>query len=128
VDLFAVRQSPGNGADLDFEGVIKWCTAVILVAVSLPEVAAIGEENRVEIVDLPAHVRGQLAFCRVWCLVELMAALRYGKPLIMRAGHAEHAGDAYRPSSIVLIKKLKLYGSTSSSMLHVFDRPSTQTR
>lgn len=34
--MFAVRQWPGNGADLDFRGVLEGCTAAI-VAVALIE-------------------------------------------------------------------------------------------
>ena len=38
---FAVRQSPGNEADLNFVGVIARSNAVLLVAQSLAEVAAL---------------------------------------------------------------------------------------
>ena len=30
IDIFAVRQWPGNGADLDFRGVIGKCKALVL--------------------------------------------------------------------------------------------------
>ena len=30
--MFAVRQWPGNGADLDFRGVLEGCTAAIVAA------------------------------------------------------------------------------------------------
>ena len=32
IDVFAVRQWPGNGADLDFRGVLQGCTAAIVAA------------------------------------------------------------------------------------------------
>ena len=32
IDVFAVRQWPGNGADLDFRGVLAGCTAAIVAA------------------------------------------------------------------------------------------------
>ena len=32
IDVFAVRQWPGNGADLDFRGVLEGCTAAIVAA------------------------------------------------------------------------------------------------
>ena len=35
IDLFAVRQWPGNVADLAFEGVVKRCKSVALVVVPL---------------------------------------------------------------------------------------------
>ena len=39
--VFAVRQWPGNRADLDFRPVVKLCRAFVLVAAHLDEVAAI---------------------------------------------------------------------------------------
>jgi ankyrin repeat protein len=41
VDNVAVRQFPGNAADLDFDGVIERCQAVLLVAQALPGVAGL---------------------------------------------------------------------------------------
>ena len=32
IDVFAVRQWPGNGADLDFRGVLEGCVAAVVVA------------------------------------------------------------------------------------------------
>ena len=32
IDIFAVRQWPGNGADLDFRGILAGCTAVIVAS------------------------------------------------------------------------------------------------
>jgi hypothetical protein len=41
IDLFAVRQWPGNMADLDFTGIVQRCCAFMLTATSLPAVAAL---------------------------------------------------------------------------------------
>ena len=34
IDIFAVRQWPGNVADLDFRGVIERCNAILVVSTS----------------------------------------------------------------------------------------------
>jgi hypothetical protein len=41
MDIFAVRQWPGNGADLGFESVVRDTNALLLCAVHLPAVGAI---------------------------------------------------------------------------------------
>ena len=70
VDLFAVRQWPGNAADLDFVGVIRRCKAVVLVAQALPAVAALDWDDccwgRAEV---PEEARRVVAFLQIWCLV-----------------------------------------------------------
>ena len=50
IDVFAVRQWPGNGADLDFRGVLKGCTAAIVAAAPiegtlLKELQSVGGEG-----------------------------------------------------------------------------------
>ena len=86
VDNVAVRQFPGNSADLDFGGVIARCAAVLVVAQALPGVAGLeghkydvgdpgardgGTASRMEAVAkrIPAGERPLFAGCRVWCLV-----------------------------------------------------------
>jgi len=93
IDIFAVRQWPGNGADLDFTGVVEQCRAFVLSATSLPGVRALKERWRWrggsnEQYWPPPALGDQkvLAFCRVWCLVEIGAALKHGKPVVMRCG------------------------------------------
>jgi hypothetical protein len=104
IDVFAVRQFPGNEADLAFDGVIERSTVVILVAQSLPEVAALGGFGGEAV---PEAVQNQVAFCRAWCLVELAAAMRHGKPIIMRAGQAAITADderTFQPDVAMLSK------------------------
>ena len=66
IDIFAVRQWPGNDADLDFKGIVERCDALMLSATSLPSVA------RLDVDDIrsgwsKASPKDQrmLAFCRV---------------------------------------------------------------
>lgn len=90
IDLFAVRQWPGNVADLDFAGVIRRVKAVLLVAQSLPAVAKLNPQACVQRqVTVPESVWQMVAFMRVWCLVELMAARDNHKPVVVCCGSAE---------------------------------------
>jgi hypothetical protein len=96
-DNGAVRQFPGNAADLDFGGVIGRCQAVLLVAQALPGVAGLQFEARIEDQNfgklisgqaIPADERPLVAACRAWCLAEVNAAMKHGKPLVVKAGSA----------------------------------------
>ena len=79
--MFAVRQWPGNGADLDFRGVLEGCTAAIVAAAPiegtlLKEGAAVGGEGMNNpkakeaflTSDEYAAVAKVLPFCRLWCV------------------------------------------------------------
>ena len=83
IDVFAVRQWPGNGADLDFRGVLKGCTAAIVAAAPIEGTLLNGEEyngkkdmrytNTREAFlksDEYAAVATVLPFCRLWCVRE----------------------------------------------------------
>ena len=79
--MFAVRQWPGNGADLDFRGVLEGCTAAIVAAApiegtllnhegyngkkggSWPHICEAFLES-----DEYAAVAKVLPFCRLWCV------------------------------------------------------------
>eukprot|EP00854_Cymbomonas_tetramitiformis_P012845 gene12845-15179_t len=94
IDVFAVRQWPGNAADLDFDGVIAQSQAVLLVAAALPEVSSL------EIIDINFHdarpsedAKRLIAFFRVWCLVEMAAALAHSRPLVIKCGQHRIAQD-----------------------------------
>lgn len=110
VDVFAVRQWPGNGADLDFRGVVKRCKGFALVAPSIEGVSKLfgrdvtadeesmerwglsseDQENgtiaAVAKLGLTQAERKEIAFFRVWCLVEIAAARDFQVPVIMLCG------------------------------------------
>ena len=76
--MFAVRQWPGNGADLDFRGVLKTCTAAIVAAAPIKGTLLNDGEGKsmknpaareafLES-DEYAKVSGVLPFCRLWCV------------------------------------------------------------
>ena len=76
IDVFAVRQWPGNGADLDFRGVIAGCTAAIVAAApiqgtltSSKDEDSMADPHTKEAFlssDEYAAVSKVLAFCRLW--------------------------------------------------------------
>ena len=77
--MFAVRQWPGNGADLDFRGVLEGCTAAIVAAAPI-EGTLLRYKDDTEKIKYPdkkeaflksdeyAAVAKVLPFCRLWCV------------------------------------------------------------
>ena len=80
----AVRQWPGNVADLDFACVIREAPVFLLVAMHLPEVQALSREDaRKKLV--PASAKTKCAFYRVWvsCYGKKLEPSRYAvSPLV----------------------------------------------
>ena len=77
--MFAVRQWPGNEADLDFRGVIEGCTAAVVVASPIEDSPLSTEHNYLasarpkelqEFKDSGEYreVAKVLPFCRLWCV------------------------------------------------------------
>ena len=63
--ISAVRQWPGNVADLDFACVIREAPVFLLVAMHLPEVEALSREDALKKL-VPASAKTKCAFYRVW--------------------------------------------------------------
>ena len=61
----AVRQWPGNVADLDFACVIREAPVFLLVAMHLPEVEALSREDAFD-KKVPVGAKSKCAFYRVW--------------------------------------------------------------
>ena len=76
--MFAVRQWPGNGADLDFRGVLAGCTAAIVAAAPIEgTLTSADDEDSMRFSDNSeaflksdeyAAVAKVLPFCRLWCV------------------------------------------------------------
>ena len=115
--MFAVRQWPGNGADLDFRGVLEGCTAAIVAAAPI-EGTLLNDEDyngkkgmhsvaaREAFLesDEYAAVAKVLPFCRLWCvrvgwhlppLCDLSTAQRY--PSINLARSPAHPPPINQP-------------------------------
>ena len=86
-DLFAVRQWPGSSYDLNFRGVIKRVSGVLVASEAVP----LDFDLRAVIVEgkLPAEdIRKKMPFFRIWCLVELAAAKTGNLPIVFKCGKA----------------------------------------
>lgn len=94
VDIFAVLQwpVPEQVFDLDFRSVVQACGALILVAVHVPEIAALTIPEAQAQGNVPEAARQLCAFFRVWCLVEIAAALEAKLPVVMLVGSSTATG------------------------------------
>eukprot|EP00240_Pyramimonas_obovata_P004351 CAMPEP_0118950670 /NCGR_PEP_ID=MMETSP1169-20130426/51793_1 /TAXON_ID=36882 /ORGANISM="Pyramimonas obovata, Strain CCMP722" /LENGTH=345 /DNA_ID=CAMNT_0006897559 /DNA_START=163 /DNA_END=1197 /DNA_ORIENTATION=+ len=92
LDVFAVRQWPGNGADLMFKSIVRDTHALLLCAVHVEAVAAMPRADSRTKLAVPKEAKQVCAFFRVWCLVELHAALCFRKPIVMLIGSADEEG------------------------------------
>ena len=111
IDVFAVRQWPGNGADLDFRGVLEGCAAAIVAAAPIEgTLLKDGDEGMHKFKAKRAFLKSDeyqevakvLPFCRLWCvhatgrpplapLLAFQAARRRLPPL------SDHARPALAP-------------------------------
>jgi hypothetical protein len=93
IDLFAVRQWPGNKADLDFRSLIPKCRALI-VAISPVQTLTTRLQSTKDIESYLSSPSGhdakqKIAFFRLWCVVELDAAVNSNIPVVVKGGNAE---------------------------------------
>lgn len=90
-----MRQWPGSAPDLDFGSTIRHCKSFVLVCTHLPEIIEMHESDVIarNISVLSPATRRQVAFFRVWCLVEIQAAaMTQGMAVIMKGG-SHHIKD-----------------------------------
>ncbi len=91
VDIFAVRQWPSLRPDLDFSSTVKQCNSFVIVCSSLPDIS-------VNFDKLPSNIRVQIAFFRVWCLVEIhAAATSSGVHMMLKGGNHDRFNNTGRP-------------------------------
>ncbi len=100
IDIFAVRQWPGNGADLDFRGVIQRSMATV-VAVA-PYIGTLTNQQFRNTAEIAAFMASDefgeaakvLAFCRLWCLVEIYSTMDKCKGLVFRIAKFLSVGES----------------------------------
>ena len=101
--MFAVRQWPGNGADLDFRGVLEGCAATIVAAAPI-EGTLLKEDGKESMANPLAKaaflesdeydaVAKVLPFCRLWCvrLAALFFFQAIHQPLLRPSTHLDPA-------------------------------------
>lgn len=95
IDVFAVRQWAGNEADLNFRGVIANCTAVVVSVSTLPGLTSfgIGDAHAAWLASADGEAAKKvIAFFRLWCVVELAAAVQLGINVIIKVGTGRQQG------------------------------------
>jgi hypothetical protein len=98
IDIFAVRQWPGNVADLNFRGVISRCDALV---VSTSPVDGLRRPMFPAVcVKFLATEEGKAAkktlpFFRLWCIVELTAAIILNVPIVVKGGSVTSSNEIY---------------------------------
>ena len=92
IDLFAVRQWPGNAADVDFRPVVARCKALIVAVSPIRQLARFlpTRSDHEAFLASPeaAEAKKRIAFFRLWCIVELAAAVDQRKPVVVKGGRA----------------------------------------
>ena len=106
LDVFSVRQFPGNEMDLDFRGVVAGCSAVLIAVPTTRDSLSRVLMRRVEERDAYlASADGQktkkeVAFYRLWCIVEIAAAIEASVPVVVKVGrcrpHNNHKQNGWR--------------------------------
>ena len=90
IDIFAVKQWPGNVCDLNFRGVIERSEAMV---VSTSSVVGLSEkflkQSKRDV--FLASEQGEAAkkfmpFCRLWCVVEVAAGVARNKSIVVKCG------------------------------------------
>jgi len=97
IDIFAVRQYPGNIADLDFRGVVRKCKALVVAVAKvdgLTTFKAVKGEHA-EFLKTSAGVKAQkiIAFFRLWCIVEFAAAIEMMVAVVVVGGFVRKESD-----------------------------------
>ena len=101
IDLFAVRQWPGNVADLSFRGVIQRANAMIVSVSIIPKLCELHQINDSEQRLIALHeyfntdeegkmVTRKIFTARLWCVVELASAVEHQKPVVVKVGTSCH--------------------------------------
>ena len=122
VDIFAVLQWPGpeQAQDLDFAAVVGATDALLLVSVHLPEVLALSRlEAELGGASIPEAAPLGCAFFRVWCIVELVTALRLHKPVIMLVGSSAADGSLRFEPNRSMLGNLSLLVDVASASASV---------
>ena len=123
IDLFAVRQWGGSGADLNFRGVINKCVALV---VSVSPVDGLKEMmwHEADRDAFLASAEGKAAqrripIFRLWCNVEIAAAYKI-IPIVMKGGKAK-AKTTSNSNNKTYIYDSKCVGDLMSNLVCMVD-------
>ena len=90
IDIFAVRQWPGNVADLDFRGVIERCNAIVVSTSPVDGLKKNTGWDHIRVTFLASDdgiaAKKITPFFRLWCIVEVAAAIKLEKEIVVKGG------------------------------------------
>lgn len=101
IDLFAIRQWPAKVADLNFRAVVENCDSFLMFCPMIPEVDELKHTNATLI---PRDIRKCIPIFRIWCIVELHAAITANINIVIRCGKFDIAKNKFAVSSNTLQK------------------------
>jgi predicted flap endonuclease-1-like 5' DNA nuclease len=125
IDIFAVRQWPGNVADLDFRGVISKCNALIVstspvdgLKSFMPHGITKGEYATYLATEEGQAAKKTLPFCRLWCIVEIAAAIQLDVSIVVKGGSVKPGKSS---SGIYYFYDTKCIGSLMGNLQHMIN-------
>ena len=132
LDIFTVRQWPGNFADVAFRPVIGKCKATI---VSLPVVEELAQrflrfnqKGGETFLSSPSGMkaRATIPFFRLWCVVEIASALQCKRPIVVKGGRVvvkrtsgEEASDELNQTTCTY--NTECVGKMMQNLMHMID-------
>ena len=120
-DIFAIAQhEPADPADLAFAPVVTACSSLLLVGQHVPSISQMTDE-KVFLKEVPAQAKLECSFFRVWVLVELVAALQAGIPVVMLVGTTD-ANLKFRPRPSMLTNLASILDVEQASASREEDR------
>ena len=125
IDIFAVRQWPGNLCDLNFRGVIERSEAMV---VSTSPVVGLSEKFFPQQKDRDAFLASRqgeeakktMPFCRLWCVVEVAAGVARNKSIVVKCGRVVRREDG----TLEYVTEGGFY--TMSNLSHMIDVVSSE--
>ena len=114
IDIFAVlqweredgiteAQAAEKLEDLDFAAVVRATEAFVLVGTHVEAVAQLSDADQFA-KKVPDEAKLLSAFFRVWCLVEMAAALQAAKPIVLLVGAAASGEELrFEPNKAMLV-------------------------
>ena len=101
-DGITKKQAAEKLEDLDFAAVVKATEAFVLVGTHVEAVAQLSDEDATAKL-VPPEAKELSAFFRVWCLVEMAAALQAAKPVVLLVGKAASGEELrFEPNTAML--------------------------
>jgi ankyrin repeat protein len=124
IDIFAVRQWPGNVADLDFRGVVKRCDALIVSTSPVDGLIKLIVEDpdagdAFLATDEGKAAKKTIPFCRLWCIVELTAAIILNVPIVIKGGSIKSSNGSYEYD-------IKCIGELMNNLTYMIDVDSSE--